>query len=322
MSSFYFKESEIATSNLSKKIYNEIFSHVFYIIGIILELTDKLIKTNHFDNNFTLEGLKKNINDNPININILLQFINDKYNQVIVCNHSCVSTCYTLKQIELYLNALKSSGYVNLDYNNTKVIFKILMDFTQRETIKRGVLWYHSHSDDDYRYWPNYINVSNDTFKIIYEKNNIIGAEFIVNPNNNINNKEMYIKAMKNNIDYLKFIHEIGSNKVYISWHLADIIEEYGDIVCDGVFNNYGGIFCERILEEEARLNNDKIVIKEVTKIICYSEKFVRIIKDNFNKITDNKYSKNTPWGDVTVNIDKMIDTCEQSKYFEGELNN
>ena len=156
----------------------------------------------------------------------------------------------------------------------------------------------------------------------MYQKNNIVGGEFIVNPNNNINNKEMYIKAMKNNIDYLKFIHEIGSNKVYISWHLADIIEDYGDIVCDGIFNNYGGIFCERILEEEARLNNDKIIIKEVTKIICYSRKFVRIIKDNFNKITDSKYSKNTPWGDVTIDINKMIDTYEQSKYFEGELNN
>ena len=85
--------------------------------------------------------------------------IENIYNEALLDSNTTLSICYMIKQVEMYLNTLKSIGYTFLDYKNYRIIFLILMDFGQRETIKRGGIWFQLHSTTDTIYWSKNITI-------------------------------------------------------------------------------------------------------------------------------------------------------------------
>tara|TARA_B100001142_G_C14299757_1_gene642324 strand:- start:698 stop:1738 length:1041 start_codon:yes stop_codon:yes gene_type:complete len=316
----YYKETNAITEKLAKKIYTEIYSKNFYMIGIILSITEQVFNEYNIDENLHTSKIIEKINNYPISVKLLSNIVKDIYDEVVISEYSSVSICYTIKQIELYIRTIYHYGYKTIYYDEFKVIFRMFIDYAQRDVTKSSIMWYETHGSELNKYWGEYIICNEGSFKMIYKKNKLVGGEFIVNANNNIIEKEMYIYLTKNNIDYIKFIHKKNDTGVDILWHVTDILEYNGDIISDGLFYKYGGPMCRAILEEDDRVDDENIKIRKITKIMSRRSQFIKIIKDNFKKKTDTMYSIDSPWGEISIDID-VIKNNEATNIYQGELN-
>jgi len=318
----FVQEDNNVAEILAIKSYTEIFSHNFYLVGVMSSITNKACEINNMDENISSEEFIKRIDEDPIDVNIISGIVEDKYKEALSDSNVCLSICFIISQVEMYLSNLKTIGYSKIDYNNYGIIYQILMDSGKRETIIRGRVWYQQHSTKRATYWGYNIVVDSNSFKKRYKNDILVGGEYEINPNTNVESKELYVCQMKNNIDYLKFLYNKENKEVNISWHLSDIFEGYGDLVCDGIYYNNGGIVCRTILEEEERLEDNTVKIRSITKVLAYRENFIRLIKENFKKISEYKYGSMTPWGIVVTDVRNIIDTNKNAKYFVGKLKN
>ena len=294
----YYKEDNNINEKLAKKTYTEIFTGTFYLVGIALIITDKICEEYNIDKNLTTEDLKEKINKDPVSVKLLFNIIEEIYDKTIMSNNSSLSICYTIKQIQLYLRTLYNYGYKNLQYNDYKMIFRMLIDYGQRDVTKYGIKWYENYGDELNRYWKNNIIVDENSFELKYnDDNELVGGEYMINPNRNIIEKELYVYLCINNVDYIKFIYDKNTNEIDIIWHVIDILENYGDKINDEIFNKYGSIMIRAILEDDEKIN-----IKGERRHIT----FIEIIKKDFKLVSDTKYSIESPWGKIIVDIDNI----------------
>lgn len=304
----YVKGSDVDNMRLTVKSITYIFHPAFYMIGIIKQLTDFILKRHNKCSNLQSEDLKDYLNFYPTNIDDFILEIEKIYQETLVDTNSLVTDCYTLRQVIMFLATIKNSGYTTLDSEYIIIVARMINDFARHDVVRRASLWYELHSEDPNKYWPYDYNISSNTFTLKYTKNRISGGQLFSVINTNDPNKEFYIIRSKNKMDSIKLTHTLKSNKVYISWQLANVTQQFGDIITDNLFYDLGGPLYRILYEQDERIYNDKVCISPYSKNINLLSKFIKLLESLSKPVHKTHRRLNSPWGMLYFNTLNIID--------------
>ena len=312
----YVKQSVDENIHITEKVNTYIFQPAFYAIGVINHLTEYILKRHSKSSNLSSDDFKKYLNSYPVNTNDILLEVENIYQETLIDKDSYITDCYTLRQLFMFLSTMKETGYYTLDYENVMVIVRMINDFARRDVTRRAPIWYEMFSEVPKTYWPHDYNISSNTFTLSYYKNRINGGKYIANINNSLH--EFYIIQTENKADSIKLT--LSTNKVYISWQSADILEMFGDIITDNLFYDLGGPLYRILYENDDRISNDKVSIGYYSKKFNTLSNFVNILKKLSKNLYNNHYRIDSPWGMLYYNIDNIIDPENSPPYLECKI--
>ena len=307
----YIKQSEDENINIAEKVNTYIFQPAFYAIGIINYLTEYILKRHSKSSNLSSDDFQKYLNFYPVNTNDILLEVENIYQETLLDKDSYITDCYTLKQLFMFLSTMKKNGYSSLDFENIMIIARMINDFARRDVTIRAPIWYNMFSEVPKTYWPHDYNISSNTFTLCYYKNRINGGKYIANINNSL--CEFYIIQSENKADSIKLT--LYTNKVYISWQSADILEMFGDIITDNLFYDLGGPLYRILYENDYRVINNKVSISYYSKKFNTLSNFIRLLKKFSKNLYNNHYRIDSPWGMLYYNIENIIDNSNTPPY-------
>ena len=317
----FIKKSLQENDKLCHVSYNRVFYPIFYMLGIMKELSDTLLKHFTLNKHVRTYQFRQIIDERGVPIDILISYFRQIYQETVDDFDTTVKTCYYINHIVKLLTDLKKQTSTIYSTHLFSIIETVL-HLTHHEILLRAPHWFSAFSTNLHEFWPNLIPIQCNSFNIVTNSKGRITSGMLTKFTSfSKPNIEMWVIPINERTDHIRLTHENGSNNVHIGWEKTDSHEWFCDLICDNTFYNKGGQLCRMLFYEQGRVKNKQVIIHSKTKDTVNVRVFAKILK-KLSKGTDDFRTMITPWGKICFDIADLVDYEDLPPFFLGKITN